>query len=429
MHQIALTGSAATWVRTDQPPTQTIHAGELDGSGPLDLDGLVARFDGSSLAAVLVPPVMEARITDEEPTSRPIPVLAQDSRASGTLMATGSGVGGLRYIAECIPSFVESLIDACEKTGSELRSITSADSAWAAAGTVLAKADVCLLTVQLSEAGQLRLIVVREGKPVFLRRLPLTHDLEGVSTALESMAHYASSVEVPFPVVALGDEANRARIAQATRVAGWPDPIQHERLEELNYDPLAVAAVFGGAGPRFVPPEVVSGARRVTRRRGLISLALAVALVCLAAFLDLADLQSELDAVRAARKAIDEPVAEAMAARSELAASATMVATLEELRLATPRWTAMLAALADATPPTAHLRAVRTVRDSVYVDVEGQDVAAAIEGLRRVPWWQGIRTVSPVETEVTESGVVSERATIAGEVDWEPLNFTEGQSP
>lgn len=117
-----------------------------------------------------------------------------------------------------------------------------------------------------------------------------------------------------------------------------------------------------------------------------------------------------------------------MATREDVAASAAVVSTLERLRETTPRWTTMLGSLADATPRDAHVRSLRASGDSVYLEVEGQDVAAIVEGLRQVPWWRGLRTVSAAEAEIGHEGLVTERVTLAGEVDWGPLNLSEDRS-
>ena len=375
-------------------------------------------FEGitSPAAIVLVPPAIRARLISHREVS---PSVSPNRYPDGaeSIAATDQVNESVSYLAACPVHLLDGLLREAERVGCSIGSITTADYAWGRAACEVSCASYAVVTVQLKEAAEIRIIAARGGRPEFWRRLPLRAGLEEITEALESVASHMGVQPQEVPVVVLGDQEFRGRVAEAA-TASFRRPIETTRLAELGYAPAAVAAAYAGTGPRFVPPEILRRARARTRRNGVRAAALAIFLLGLAGFLDILDLQTELDTVQAARRSIDAPVSEAMTVRESIAASAAVVSTMESLRETTPRWTMMLGSLADATPRTAYVRSLRASRDSVYIEVEGRDVAAVVEGLRAAPSWRGLRTVSPAVTEVGQDGSVTERVMLAGEVDW-----------
>lgn len=428
---VALTDGTATVLHRRQTAVTGMRVSRFDLSVTAVEARLLEGLEGARIAAVVMPAGMEARITDGRRSERKIGNLGTKLTAHLTTSATSSiGEAGVVYTADCSALLAQYLIDACEKSDCRLISITTADYAWAeGAKDVLGRADACVVAVQLEDATQVRLIVAHTGAPVFLRRLPLNAELESLSLAIESMVGKIPSDGICPPVVALGDAEFRGRIADATKAALGTALVEPRRWEDLDYDPATVAAAFAGTGPRFVPPEVVRGAKARTRRRGLLAAAAAVICIGLAGFLDILDLRSEIDRVRAARQDVAAKVQSAMTERDHVTDLTRTLARLEARRLTTPRWTAMLGAVADATPRDAHVRALRAVDDSIYVELEGEDVLTAVESLRQIPWWRSLRTASSVATEVEDEGAITERVTVAAVVEWDPLNEAEARSP
>lgn len=402
-----------------------------EGTGVADLSAALEGIRGGRLAVALMPPAVDARIVHGGSFDRAPKQVGTSLRSvDETIAAVGtSGRTAPTYVATCSATFLKAVLDAAEASDCRIVSITSADHAWSAAACTVTGADDAVVAVELREAGEIRLIAAADGVPVVWRRLPLQVDGQSLAQALDSVVDHLAPGTVGVPLVALGDDGFRTRLDAATRGSSRADSFHGERTAELNHDPAAVAATFAGTGPRFVPEGIVRRARARTRRRGLIGAAVAVVALASAGLLDVLDLRSELDEVRSARRAIAASVEEAMDARDAVVESAATLSTLERLRATTPRWTAMLAMMAEALPRTAHVRALRTVGDSVYVELEGRDVAAAVDGLREIPWWRGLRTTSAVETEVEEAGVVTERVTVAAVVGWEALNESAGQTP
>jgi hypothetical protein len=66
--------------------------------------------------------------------------------------------------------------------------------------------------------------------------------------------------------------------------------------------------------------------------------------------------------------------------------------------------------------------ALRAVGDSLYLELEGGDAAAAFEGLRGISWLSGFRAVAPIQREMGGDSQITERFSAVALVSWSELN-------
>jgi hypothetical protein len=175
-----------------------------------------------------------------------------------------------------------------------------------------------------------------------------------------------------------------------------------------------------------VPPGVVTAAKRRNRRRGLSAAVAATVLLAVTGVLDAVDLRREIFAVRAERTAIAAAVADAMTARGDVDLLGMTVSQVEQFRRAAPRWTTLLTTLSERIPRSSRVTALRAVGDSLYLELEGGDAAAAFEGLRGIAWLSGFRAVAPIQREVGEDSQITERFSAVALVSWSELNGSGG---
>lgn len=409
-NRLCLTRRTAVFIHGDgQPMSFRV------GDGVTSAEATLAGTAPGRVRVVLGPPDVQSRVGAE---------LAWSVSADHVHAIDDLGEGTL-YEASYLLSRVRDLIEACTANHSVIESVSTADYAWAEAASVASAGPDTFVAVALPEASELRLIAIHERRPLRWRRLPLESNETRIASVLQEMWEHSPGARGERHVLTLGDEEVRCRVADAAHAIGWTVAAPSPRIAELNCEPLAVAAAFGGTGPRFVPPEVVARERTRTRRRGILAALAAILVIGLAGTIDALDLRSEIDTTRAARREFTAEVSDAMAIGDAAANLAETVAALETLREATPRWTAVFDALAVGLPRSATIRGLAARGDSVQLEVEGPDVAVAVEALTVIPVWTGLEAVSSVETEIGADGGIAERLTLAARVTWGPLNGAE----
>jgi len=329
-----------------------------------------------------------------------------------------------RCIAECDATALDHLIRLAAGAGLRIESVTHSDFSWASAATDAAGRDaVCAIQVLDGEA-HVRLLYVKSGEPAALRRLPIHADAKTISDAIRALnERFATDTgQQPIPLLPLGDASFRQRMNEAVEIAGCRCLGPNGIIADVGHDPAAVAAAFAGFGPRFVPPGVVAAATRRNRRRGLCAAMAAAVLLAIAGVLDAVDLRREISAVRAERAVIAADVADAMRAREDVDLLAITVSQVEGSRRAAPGWTALLTTLSERIPSTSRVTALRAVGDSLYLELEGGDAAAAFEGLRGISWLSGFRAVAPIQREMGGDSQITERFSAVALVSWSELN-------
>ena len=402
---------------------ESIGGGEVSTDGPASSDAALAAMarDRGPVRVAVSPALLTTVLHSGRPASH-----------GAVPAALGEGLavehelpGGHRIRASIDETRVTALVDAFREAGASIAGITLAEFAWAEAVRACIGPGRALVLVGLEENAELRIVAAENGAPVGWRRFRADATDETIREGLASLAPDPRGT----PVATLGAEALRGRIGTLAVDGGFDVRGSGTRLEELGFDPALVAAEYAGTGPRFVPAAVAAVARRRLRRRAALAAVAALLLVAVAGVLDILDLRREAGAIEAARASHAAEVAAALDAQIRLDAQVDAIVSLEALRAETPRWTVLLGTIADALPRTAHVTGFRATADSVYLDVQGSDVADAVESLRPIPWWTGLRTASAVQTEVAEDGSVIERLTVAAHPTWALLNERPGDRP
>lgn len=398
-----------------------VRAGRLRGVAVAVVDddvdsalGRVGLSPGERIRLVLAPPATVS--TAPSATAGRVPLATGHDR-DAEIAAAGDG-----YRATVSGQSLDMLLAGCAQEGVVVESVTTADYAWANAAASL-QARPAVVAVSLAEAAELRFIVVEDGRPTLWRRLPAEASSARIEVVLESIRPRLST-GIPS-ILPLGPAEFRTRLVAAGEAAGWTIALDRPELEGLGQDALAIAAAFGGTGPRFVPRGVVRRERLKNRRRALGAVAAALLCVLAAGAFEILDLRAEMATVEVARAAIAGEVATAMDHGADASSLAEVVAGVEVLRASTPRWTTLLGILAEALPRETVVRTLQTRGDSVYLELEGADVAASVDRVREIPWWTGLRAVGAVATDVGDDGTITERLTLAARVTWEPLNEAE----
>jgi hypothetical protein len=402
-----------------------------------------ANFDASRVAfpppanrrpagvrIALLPSVAEAKLARSHGRETLAPTLSQRPEMGTVITASlvRAGIGKdsdrVRYVAECALETLTRLTRLTADAGLRIESVTHADYGWAAAADDATGGDaVCAVQVSDDDA-HVRLLYVTGGEPLALRRLPIDAHATGISQAIRVFIERAATAtaQQPMPLLALGDAAFRQRMKEAADIAGCGRLEPNGIIAEVRHDPVAVAAAFAGSGPRFVPPGVVAAAKGRNRRRGVCAAVAATVLLAVAGVLDAVDLRREISTVRAARTAIAADVGDAMTAREDVDLLGMTVSQLEQLRQGAPRWITLLTTLSDRLPESSRVTALGAVGDSLYLEMEGGDAAAAFEGLRGISWLIGFRAVAPIQREMRGDSQITEHFSAVALVLWSELN-------
>ena len=325
------------------------------------------------------------------------------------------------YAAHCPSDHLREIADALHRNGCAADAVTPADHAWcAAAAEAAGRANGrTLCVVELGgPLPETRILAAESGAPVALRRFPPEMNASGLQSVLRTLAAPGAERGERVTLLALGDAAFREIVRAAASDAGLAVAAPQGLLTDLGFDPGFVAAAYAGAGPRFVPPEVIAAARARRRRWSAGMAAAAVLLLGGAGVLHTLDVSRELDAVRAARAGIRDEVETALAQANDADETRDALVRLRDLRAAGPRWSGVLGDLSERLPAGTYATAVRTVGDSIFMEMAGEDAARAFEGIRGLRGFTGFRAAAPVRREVGEGSQVIERFTAAATVTW-----------
>jgi hypothetical protein len=370
---------------------------------------------GAHVRGVVLPDVAEAMIL-RHPNGAPT------SRTSSDLVVQDGA-----YVACCPQSAIMVIAAQSTARGRLIESISHADFAWAAALSAAAGPTARGLCAVQCRRGQshIRLIGVDGSEVVALRRLPLTVDDATLQAGVEDVADERGAHE--FACLPLGDEDFRKRIEAAASAVGLRVIASEGRLDQIGHQPEVVAAAFAGAGPRFVPPEVAAAAKSKNRRRATLSAVAASILVVLVGALDTVDARRELAAVQRARTAHLADVASLMDARVRTADLEVAATALAAARAEHPRWTLVLSSLADGVPAGTRLTSLISRDDSLFIELEGSDAAAAFEAVRAIPWLGEFRSIAPVQREIGAASKLTERLTASAVVSWAAFEASDSR--
>jgi len=179
----------------------------------------------------------------------------------------------------------------------------------------------------------------------------------------------------------------------------------------LIEDPVTMAAMHA---PDAFEPDLCSETRNMLRQRKARRVASALggaSLVCsvLAAAVNYWGIDRELAAVRKHRAQLVPQVAAAMQLRDSLSVLTTNLTTFGNLEGTAPRWSALLADLADYLPRDAHVVALRGNGDSVVVEGVGSHAIGVFQAFQRMPRLTAVRATAPIRQDIASNGMVREQ--------------------
>jgi Tfp pilus assembly protein PilN len=140
---------------------------------------------------------------------------------------------------------------------------------------------------------------------------------------------------------------------------------------------------------------------------------IAAALVIVSGGLLLWGLKRELRATVAERTAIRPEVSRALAVRADIGGLDARSAMIATLRSATPRWSAVLASIAQALPSDAHLTSIQAHADTVVLEGVAARAGGVFEALQRDPDITAVHSNAPVRQQLQDGTPVEHFAVAA----------------
>lgn len=317
---------------------------------------------------------------------------------------------------------VSAIHTAANEAGWTIESIAPAESTWAVAACTLWPAfsrDIAYAIVTHDERTDV--LQLERGQLVSVRRFR-----GGAGDA----AMIADSVGPAARVGIAGEPTHRRALAVALEQFGVRTLAPTGDSAALADTGDLLAAHFAGPGTRPVlRSDDAAAAERASTTKVAVRLAVAAAaLVVLAAGLELWGVKHQVQRIRGERAALRGQIAATLVGRTTLDARYRQVAALNAIERASPRWSAVIAALSEAIPPDAYLTAIRARQDSLIVDGLGEHAARVFDAINGTAGLADVRAAAPVRREAQDDGPALEHFTIAARVEG-PKNPTPAASP
>lgn len=342
-------------------------------------------------ALALLPPLAEARVLRLPPlrpqelrrlltrdASRYFPVGRGEHVADGEPLGRSGSPRPLLAAAAPAP-LLEVVLAAFTEAGWKIESVVPAVAAWASA---VGPAEGFLA---IRSTGVVHILRFEQRRLAEVRRLPLSAGPAELGALL--------GIE-RAPVVHGEDDAARLAAAHAPRALG----------------------------PELLPERVHAARAAAGRRRLWRAVAAAAALALASAGIELWGLRRELAALTAERARIAPAVATAMADREALGTLAERVQSLRSLAASAPRWSEVLADLAEALPDDASLLSFRGRGDSLGIEGVALHAAEVFTLLQSAPGIVGVRADAPIRQETAAGRPTVERFAVLAQLASETLN-------
>ncbi|HEY4321314.1 MAG TPA: PilN domain-containing protein [Gemmatimonadales bacterium] len=390
-------------------------------SGESSWPALAAAFQqlvsSATLAIVLLPPLAEVRQLTLPPLDNDELVqlltrnaLSYFSTARGPQMigvASGRARRGQpqMVVALAAPAALIAAIHAAARAAEcQVALITCPEAAWSAAAQQLSPA-LRRGTVQLIVAAADRLTVVAlyAGEVSGLRRLR-----GGVADA----GRVAELLRAGDRVALLGAGAEGVTDL-ATRLGATVTPIP---APGVTAERLAARFAGAAAGPSLRSERVVLAERALLRRATGLLAAAAVALIVLAAALQLWGVHRALRQVQGERLALRPQVATTLVGRSSTEDAFRRMAAIAAAERTAPRWSIVLGDLTDRVPDDAYFTTLRARGDTLTIDGIAVSAAKVFDAIVASPMLAGVYAPAPVRRLSPEGGAPTERFTLAGEL-------------
>ena len=417
---VAVPDDGAAWTRALTPTEDGAPPDLADALTELrDVLGAGARA-ARRLHVALLPPLAQLRRIDlpglradevrrvlrREP-SRHLPIEAALPLA---LAVEGTGWrGSSPFTVLAAPrALVEGIDAAARRSGWRVAEIVSAESAWAAAAaSLLPRERGTGAAIVACLEDRVEVLRVRGGRAIALRRLPAPVPEAGT---LVARALLGEGETAPPPTAVIGEGALAAELRASLSA---PPRAPDDDLPDES--PAVLAARFAprAAGPALLAEEEHEARAAGARRRAVVRLAAAGAMLVATAVVQLWGVSRDRASVAGERARLRGPVARALATRDSLALATERLAMLRATSAATPRWSALLAALAIELPEDAYVVSLGAAGDTLRLEGAATRAAPVFDALARLPGVTAIHPERAIRQEVDEDGETTEHFVLA----------------
>lgn len=179
--------------------------------------------------------------------------------------------------------------------------------------------------------------------------------------------------------------------------------------------PSLLAAQFASRAQTLalVPERVIAAERRRATRSAQRLAAVAATALIAAAGVEYWGLAREVRALQAQRAEIREVVQVVVETRDAIAEVESRLATLARLERSAPRWSAVIASVAEHLPVDAYLSAFRARADTLLLEGVAQEAAGVFEAMQQAPGVAAVRANAPIRQELRDGTEAVERFALA----------------
>ncbi len=308
---------------------------------------------------------------------------------------------------------IDALYESAARVGWTIDTLVSAYVVWASAvGAAGPKTRTAPTWIVHRATTFVEGILVQGGHPTWVRRCP--------ATAVQSQA-----VSQWLSEISTHDTAPSPRVA-VLGVAGESDAplgelgdggVERVVLDHSDTPPgLAAAWVGRTSGIELLPDRVRSERVRKGRRLTAGLSAAAVLLIAIAATVELLGERRELTAIQRERTSVAEQVGATVAEREGLLELNERLAALAVAEESAPRWSRVIANVAENLPDDAHLLAFRANADSLVMEGLAERAAGVFEAMQAAPDILGVRARAPIRRELLTNNRAIERFALGAQL-------------
>jgi hypothetical protein len=331
--------------------------------------------------------------------------------------ATFTGIPNTVLGAAASARLVEAVLRAAREAGWTLRALVPAHAVWPRAAAAIwpsARAGAASVIVGFSD--RIELLRLARGRVVDVRRFRAGS--VGEEHVTEAIVGGAGSSRGSASVVAfLGPDGMRRNLSQRLGARGVSLLQPSARDAGIAANPGVAAAIHSLPVTTLeLLPESVLVERQVAVRGLIRTLSIAaVALLLVAAALELWGQKRELREIQAQRAAIREGVTRIADARARISETEDRIAALRPAGSGA-QWSVVIAEVARYLPRDAHLLAFRARGDSVIVEGSSSRATGVFTSLQRAPGLAGVSAAAPIRRDLSVDGDGMERFTLSASV-------------
>ena len=338
----------------------------------------------------LVPPLAQFRIIDL-PGVRESEALRIVSRDPSRFLPLGSAGVAIDLVSsrwrdaspfELVAAplkLVEDITAAAHDAGGSLGGIVAAERAWASTASLAWWHRPATRDVVVTLERTIELVRLHGGRITSVRRVP-----REVSDGGDLSARLGQQGVETGP--------------DSTVVSGVDDALE-----------LAAAGAMDAAGPVLLAEEDRALVRRRMQMGNALRFAVAATLLASAGGLELWKTARAHDRIVQERARIHATVQRALAVHESIAVVRQRLAEIADVEANAPRWSELVATLADVLPHDASLLSLTAAGDSLRIEGAALRAAPVFDALAAAPGIRAVQPQGPIHQELRAGGAASER--------------------